>query len=81
MANRGNYYNLLQEIADDGTLIPILFGSYAVYCQRGMVANLAPARDNVFYYNIGISMDEILLDTEPNTTPLPDPSEPEPEEE
>ena len=81
LANRGNYYNLLQEIADDGTLIPILFGSYAVYCQRGMVANLAPARDNVFYYNIGISMDEILLDTEPNTTPLPDPSEPEPEEE
>ena len=73
LANRGNYYNLLEEVAEDGTLIPILFGSYAVYCQRGMVANLAPSRDNVFYYNMGISMDEILLDTEPNTTPLPEP--------
>ena len=80
LANRGNYYNLLQEIAEDGTLIPILFGSNAVYCQRGMVANLAPARDNVFYYNLGISMTEIQLDTEPNSTPLPDPTE-EPTEE
>jgi len=75
LANRGNYYNLLQEIAEEGTLIPILFGSYAVYCQRGMVTNLSPSRDNVFYYNLGISMEEILLDAEPSTTPLPEPTE------
>ena len=75
LANRGNYYNLLQEIAEDGTLIPILFGSYAVYSQRGMVTNLSPARDNVFYYNMGIAMQDILLDAEPSTTPLPEPTE------
>lgn len=75
LANRGNYYNLLQEIAEDGCLIPILFGSYAVYSQRGMVTNLAPARDNVFYYNMGVSMTDILLDAEPSTTPLPEPTE------
>ena len=75
LANRGNYYNLLQEIAEDGCLVPILFGSYAVYSQRGMVTNLAPSRDNVFYYNMGVSMADILLEAEPSTTPLPETTE------
>lgn len=75
LANRGNYYNLLQEIAEDGRLVPILFGSYAVYGQRGIATDLAPARDNVFFYHLGIAAADILLDAEPSTTPLPDPTE------
>lgn len=70
LANKGNYYGVLQEIAEDGRLVPILFGSYAVYCQRGMVTQLAPSRDNVFFYHLGVSAADIQLDAEPNTTPL-----------
>lgn len=80
LANDGNYYSLLTEIAEDGTLIPILFGSNAVYCQRGMMTDLAPSRDNVFFYNLGVSMSDTLLNTEPNTTPLPEATEPQSEE-
>lgn len=69
LANRGNYYNLLQEVAEDGRLIPILFGSYAVYGQRGVMSNLTPSRDNVFFYHLGVSLEEIQLDAEPSTTP------------
>ena len=32
---------------------PILFHSYAVYATRGTVTDLAPRRDNVFFYTIG----------------------------
>lgn len=77
LANRGNYYNLLQEIAEDGRLVPILFGSYTVYGQRGTVTDLAPARDNVFFYHLGTSLADIALDAEPSTTPRPVPTEPE----
>lgn len=74
LANRGNFYSTLQEIADDGRLVPILFGSYAVYAQRGIATNLAPARDNVFFYHLGISCADIQLDEEPNTAPPPEPT-------
>lgn len=72
LANQGNYYSMLQQIADDGRLIPILFGSYAVYVQRGVATNLTPARDNVFFYKTNRSCADIQLDTEPNTAPLPE---------
>lgn len=61
LANRGNYYNLLREVAEDGYLIPILFGTNAVYGKRGAASNLAPSRDNVFYYDLGNTAADVRL--------------------
>ena len=66
LENSGNYYNLLELIAEDGRIIPILYGSYAVYAKRGLLPELAPARDNVFFYTMGKSMADIRLDTNSN---------------
>ena len=65
LANSGNYYNLMQLIADDGRIIPILFGTYAVYAERGLLPNLNPARDNVFFYTLDKTMDSVLIETQP----------------
>ena len=46
----GNYYNLYQKLTEDGRMIPIMFGNYNVYAHRGLLPDLNPARDNVFYY-------------------------------
>lgn len=61
LANRGNYYSLHKSVMDDGRLCPILFRSYAVYATRGLLTGLTPARDNVFYYNMGSTMESALL--------------------
>ena len=63
LANSGNYYNLMQLLAEDGRVIPILFGNYSVYSARGMFDGLAPARDNAFCYSIGKTMSGIKIDT------------------
>jgi len=62
LANEGNYYNLLKDTAQDGRLVPILFETYAVYGERGVVSDLAPARDNVFYYDLGNTAGDVRLD-------------------
>lgn len=59
LANSGNYYNLLQKVADDGRIIPIAFYSYAVYATRGLLTDLTPARDNTFAYSLGKTMQEV----------------------
>ena len=64
LANSGNYYNLLQKIADDGRIVPILFGHYNVYAERGMFDGLAPARDNAFFYTLGKTMADIQIPTD-----------------
>ena len=56
LENQGNYYTLHQSVMDEGYLCPILFRSYAVYATRGLVTDLQPARDNLFFYTIGRSM-------------------------
>lgn len=56
MANAGNYYALHQRVMTDGMLCPILFRSYAIYGQRGVLPGLNPARDNIFYYSLGKTM-------------------------
>jgi len=66
LANSGNYYNLLEMIAEDGRVIPILFGTYAVYAERGLLPDLAPARDNVFFYTLGKTMESARIETEYN---------------
>lgn len=57
LENSGNYYNLYQKLADDGRIIPVMFGYYNVYVQRGLMPDLAPSRDNVFYYSLGKTME------------------------
>lgn len=52
LENSGNYYDLCQISTQDAMLCPILFRTYAVYATRGLVNDLAPARDNVFYYSL-----------------------------
>ena len=56
LENQGNYYTLHQTVMDEGYLCPILFRSYAVYATRGLVTDLQPARDNLFFYTIGRSL-------------------------
>lgn len=64
MANAGNYYTLHQKVMTDGMLCPILFRSYAVYCQRGVVPGLEPARDNIFWYDLGKTMESARLEVD-----------------
>ncbi len=64
LENTGNFYNFHKILADDGRIIPVMFGYYNIYTQRGVLPDLAPARDNVFYYSIGKSMKEAQLATE-----------------
>lgn len=61
LANSGNYYNLNKMVADDGKIIPVLFGYYEVYAERGQLLELSPSRDNVFYYDLGKSLSDILI--------------------
>ena len=60
----GNYYNLYQKLAEDGRLIPVMFGNYTVYAHRGLLPDLNPSRDNVFYYALeGKTMESARVDT------------------
>ena len=60
-ANHGNYYTLHQKVMDDGRLVPILFRSYAIYATRGLLTDLTPTRDSVFYYSLGKTMEKALI--------------------
>ncbi len=53
LENHGNYYTLHKSIMDNGLLCPVLFRSYAVYAVRGLLTDLTPTRDGVFYYSLG----------------------------
>jgi hypothetical protein len=57
LENHGNYYTLHKRVMDNGLLCPVLFRSYAVYAARGAVSDLTPARDNVFYYSLGKTLE------------------------
>ncbi len=60
----GNYYNLYQKLAEDGRIIPVMFGYYNVYAERGLMPDLDPARDNVFYYSLGKTMEATQINAE-----------------
>ncbi len=64
LANKGNYANLHQQVMDEGRICPILFHSYAIYATRGLVTDLAPSRDAVFFYSIGKTLADIQLETD-----------------
>jgi len=72
LENSGNYYNLYKKLGEDGRIIPVMFGYYAVYAQRGLMPDLNPSRDNVFYYSLGKTMDAILMESLPVTETEPD---------
>lgn len=63
LENSGNTYDLLKLIAEDGRIIPVLFGYHSVYAERGLFDNLAPARDNAFFYTMGKTLLGIQIDT------------------
>lgn len=62
LENSGNYSDLHRAILNDGRLVPIVFRNYAVFANRGVVEDLSPARDNLFYYDLGKSMADIKKD-------------------
>lgn len=62
LANRGNYQTLHQKVVEDGMLCPILFRSYAIFVQRGVLTDLHPARDNVFFYALGRKLDDVRME-------------------
>ena len=59
LANAGNYYSLHKAVMENGKLCPILFQSYALYGVRGGLPGLTPARDNLFFYHLGLTMEQI----------------------
>lgn len=61
LENQGNYYTLHQKVMEDGYLCPILFRSYAVYASRGLLTDLQPARDNIFCYSIGRTLEDAYI--------------------
>lgn len=61
LENQGNYYTLHQMVMDNGLICPILVRSYAVYATRGLLTDLTPSRDNVFYYSLGKRMEDARI--------------------
>ena len=61
IGNEGNFKHMYKRIADNGMLCPILFRSYAIYVQRGLFEELTPARDNIFYYDLGRTLESAKL--------------------
>ena len=61
LENQGNYYGLHQKVMEDAYICPILFRSYAVYASRGLLTDLAPARDHVFCYSIGKTLEDVYI--------------------
>ena len=59
LANHGNYYSLHQAVMDDGRLCPVAFCSYAIYATRGLITELTPSRDCVFYFTPEKTMEDI----------------------
>jgi peptide/nickel transport system substrate-binding protein len=61
LANSGNYQSLHKQVMEDGRLCPLLVRSYAVYGRRGVFPGLSPARDNIFYYSLGKTMESAKI--------------------
>ena len=64
LENHGNYFTLHKQVMDQGLMCPVLFRSYAIYAARGAVSSLLPARDNLFYYSLGKTLENAKLNTE-----------------
>lgn len=69
LANSGNYYDLYRKVMDDGRLVPILFQRYAIYAARGVITELNPARDALFYYDLGKRLEDAITHEKPVEPP------------
>lgn len=61
LANEGNYYTLHKLVMEDATLCPLLFRSYAIYTSRGVFEQLDAVRDNLFFYTLGKTAEDVYL--------------------
>ena len=61
LENHGNYFTLHKLVMDQGMLCPILFRSYSIYAERGLLSEITPARDSVFFYYTGRTMADALI--------------------
>lgn len=64
LANPGNYYNLNKMVADNASIVPVLFGCYEIFAERGQLLDLQPSRDNVFFYTLDKTMTSARIATE-----------------
>lgn len=78
LENSGNAYDLQKAVMENGYFCPILFKSYAVMANRGVITTLQPAVDNVFHLPGGRSLADASVPyddltgsavTEPTDTP------------
>ena len=69
LEDTGNFYNFYQKLAEDGRIIPLMFGYYNVYAHRGELPDLNPSRDNVFYYSMGKNMEDIRVEEAAEESP------------
>ena len=75
LANSGNFRDLHRKVMEDGRLVPILFHRYAIYTARGVVTELTPARDALFYYDLGKRLEDAVTHEKPVDPPT-EPSDP-----
>ncbi|MBQ8748838.1 MAG: ABC transporter substrate-binding protein [Oscillospiraceae bacterium] len=61
LENHGNYFTLHKLVMDQGLICPILFRSYSIYADRGLLSDLTPTRDSVFYYSMGKTLEGALI--------------------
>jgi len=61
LANSGNYYSLHKLVMENGLLCPVLMHSYAIYGARGIAPGLTPARECLFYYDLGLTLADIRI--------------------
>ncbi len=59
LANSGNYTALHRAVMEDAMLCPVAFLSYGIYVQPGLTEDFSPARDCIFYYDLGKTLDDI----------------------
>ncbi len=61
LENHGNYFTLHKLVMDQGLICPILFRSYSIYSERGLLSSLTPTRDSVFYYSMGKTLEDARI--------------------
>ncbi len=59
LSSSGNYTALHRAVMMDAMLCPVAFLSYGIYVQPGLVTDFSPARDCIFYYDLGKTLDDI----------------------
>ena len=76
LENSGNAYDLSKAVMDGGYICPILFKSYAVMANRGVISSLQPAVDCVFHLSGGRTLADAGATYEDLTQTPNDPDDP-----